>query len=103
MAWETRRGQRYFYEMRRVAGKVVKTYFGNGSEALEAERKVLDRKTCRTEGKAAIRDLGQALEPVDDTLTELDAAVTLLIQGSLLAAGYHQHSGTWRARRARKD
>jgi len=102
MAWETRKGQLYFYEARRVGGRVEKTYFGKGSEALEAERKALERAACRAKGKAAIRGLEQALEPLDDTFAELDAAVSLLMQGSLLAAGYHQHSGTWRARRERK-
>lgn len=103
MGWETRRGKRYFYGAHRLAGKVKKTYVGEGTEALKAERKALDRAACRAKGKAAIEGLRRALEPLDNTFAELDAAVTLLLRGSLLAAGYHQHTGTWRLKRDSKN
>jgi len=103
MTWEQRSGKRYFYEARRIGKKVIKTYIGSGPAAHQAEREAQDRIARRRQDAAVVHALKEALAPIDQLLAELDESTKLLMHGSLLAAGLHQHSGTWRKRRERQE
>ena len=102
MAWELRRGQRYYYAARRVGRRVVRTYHGTGEAARDAEHRHLDQIARKNQGKAAIAGLCESLAPIEQLLSDLNAAVSLLTHGTLLAEGYYQHDRTWR-RHARQQ
>ena len=102
MAWEQRGGRLYYYQSRRVNGRVVKEYVGAGPGAeLQANVKEADRRSerARREAEKAERE---RLEEFD---AEVDAAcevIGLIARAALMAAGYHQHKrGEWRLRRGR--
>lgn len=82
MAWETRRGRRYFYTSTRVGRKVKKTYFGSGAEAELAALALETRQEQRRQLAAMLRrseerclQVGNALEQLGEALDELVAAL----------------------------
>ena len=103
MAWETRGRQRVYYRARRVGGKVRKQYFGSGiaAQVAASEDKVLREQRGRE--RATIRAIKATVAPLGDLMRELDDGVRVMYQASLLAAGYHDHRGTWRKRRDRQN
>ncbi len=99
MAWEERRGGRYYYRKRRVNGRVVSQYMGTGevtsilSGLDDAER--IEREARREEE----RDRQAELRREDDELDELVELTEAFTAAALLAAGCHTHKGIWRRRR----
>lgn len=104
MGWEERRGRRYYYRKRRVAGRVVSQYVGTGpaAEALAAvdtarrARDVADRMLAREQEQRAQEALRQAAAEE----ATLDRIIADLTRATLLVAGWHTHKGLWRRRRA---
>ena len=102
MAWETRRGRRYYYRSVRRGGRVVKEYFGTGRVAelcAQLDALTLERRAIERQDRAAERDRCDALEARTLELIELTDA---LVAATLTVAGYHRHDrGAWRRRRDR--
>ncbi len=100
MAWETRRGNLYYYRSRRSAdGRVRKEYCGTGPEAIaEAKADEVARDAARQARDELLR-IAEEAKTVNCMMNDLDDAVRMLTAGTLLAAGYHQHRGHWRKRR----
>jgi hypothetical protein len=100
MAWERRGSNLYYYQSKRVDGRVRKKYVGTGEvaqavayadEAIRRSR-VVQSERARVELEEA-RTLASAGE-------ELWEAAEILAVAQLVAAGYHRHKGEWRMRRA---
>lgn len=98
MAWEHRSGSgRYYTRSRRVSGRIVREYVGQGPIAESAHQMdVEDRLKCEAERKAfeAVQLHDVEFDRKLDSFVELSKAVT---SGLLILAGYHQHKrGNWR-------
>lgn len=100
MAWETRSGSgRYYTRSKRVAGRIVREYVGQGPIAELANQMDVDERLERD----AIREAFEAVQRRDSELDQnLDSFVNLsnaIASGLLILAGYHQHKrGNWRKR-----
>lgn len=99
MAWETRRKQRYYYQKRRLNGRVVSKYIGAGAEALTREEMAAQRKLA-TESELQDRLAFRALE---GELADFTQQVQALAAAALLTAGYHRHKREWRLQREAAD
>ncbi len=99
MAWESRDGRLYYYDKRRVDGRVVSRYVGRGLEAQLAENMNelarLEREELREEKKRRHK----IDREVDAHVRRTVCAVRLLTDAAMLATGYHKHKGQWRRRR----
>ncbi len=99
MAWEERRSRRYYYRKRRVAGRVVSVYLGQGevvsmlADLDDADR--MERQEVRQEERAR----RAALRREDEHLAELAGLTEAFAAAALLLAGCHTHKGTWRRKR----
>lgn len=103
MGWETRNGRgRYYTRSRKVNGRVVREYVGNGVSAeLYARLDALDRERRAEETEARRLDWERSRER-ESQLDALCILTDLLVARSLQAAGYHKHKrGEWRRRRER--
>jgi hypothetical protein len=100
VSWERDGGERYYYSAQKVGGRVVKTYFGRdepGTMAAQLDEKIRAEKTAARAEQEAIRGVYERAEALALTL---DHACQLLLEGSLLAAGYHcPGHRAWRRRR----
>ena len=99
MAWEQRRGGKYFYRSFRSGGKVQKTYFGRGSQATAAEQEMAEARARRESDRQAVRQLQAALMPLDVAADEIDAGADILLGALLHGCGFHEHRGAWRRKR----
>ncbi len=100
MAWETRRGNRYYYRSRRLMdGRVRKEYVGTGLVAMAAAKADEDARETKQQECDMIRQIDAEVRPLQDLMNSLDEGVRLLMAGTLLAAGHHNHRGHWRKRR----
>ncbi len=101
MSWERRVHGRYYYGARKIRGRVVKTYFGRaalGTMAAETDQTIRAEKAAARAEHAARRAVYERAEALALTL---DRACQLLLEGYLLAAGYHCPRGrAWGRRRA---
>lgn len=104
MAWETRRGGRYYYRSRRMGGRVAKEYLGRGPLAeLAAAWAEGDRADREAQLEADRRRRGE-LDDVAQQVGEVCQAVDDVAAAWLTLAGYHRHDrGEWRKRRAPKE
>jgi hypothetical protein len=91
---------RYYHRCRRVSGRVVSEYVGSGEAAAAAARADAEDRARRREAAAALQEERDWLESLDADLTALCAWADLVARAALVAAGYHQHKGQWRKRRA---
>lgn len=98
MSWESRPGSKskYYFWAERHAGKLVKTYFGSGARAkFAAETDSAARKAREADAMAA-RALVAELEPLEAQTLAMMVSVEEITKAALLAAGCHQHHGSWR-------
>lgn len=106
MAWREnhRTGQRYYYRNRRNEnGRVVTQYLGRGEEAQAAAQAVKARLANRRAHQLALDDLQAALRQADTAMARLCSAVTVIMEATLLALGYHRTNyGPWRRKRNEK-
>ena len=98
MAWETRSGlELYYTRSRRVSGRIVREYIGQGPIAELAHQTDIEKRLEReAERKVfeAVQRRDAELDRTLDSFVELSNAVTI---GLLILAGYHQHKrGNWR-------
>ena len=101
MGWETRRGGRYYYQSRRVNGRVVKQYVGGGrlgEIAAYFDERAREDRDWQAHQQRAARAEDEALAGLVD---EFDALVGTLTAAALLTAGYHRpdRKRRWRKRR----
>jgi hypothetical protein len=95
MAWEARKEGRYYYQKRRVSGRVVSFYVGaglSGQIAAEADQ-------ARRQREQAARDDLRESDALDSILDDLIEATDILTDATLIAAGFHRHKREWRRRR----
>jgi hypothetical protein len=97
MGWEYRaRGGPYYIRYAISNGRTIREYLGRGPIAEQAAREDAEVRAIRDQERAA----WQHLETLDAQVTTLDRMVTVLLESTLLTAGYHQHHrGEWRKRR----
>jgi hypothetical protein len=96
VAWETRRGRKYYYVSVRRGSCVRKLYLGNGDSAQEAAKTIEAARAGRAE---AAQRRAQECEPIDEMTSELDELgklLDVLTSGRLLRCGWHKHHGQWR-------
>ncbi len=97
MAWERRAGNEYFYRSRRTPdGRVVKDYYGNGAAAEIEARRMQDRADQRRRGERATMEFCQQVNPPDQSLELLNQFSRLMLEATLVAAGYHKRRSEWR-------
>jgi hypothetical protein len=99
--WEKReRGGLYYTRSRKEGGRVIREYIGGGPLGeLAAKTDALNRLRREEEAKAW-RAERESLEALDHPVEELYEAADVLVQATLLAAGYHQHNRSeWRKKR----
>jgi hypothetical protein len=102
VSWECRgaRNARYYYRACRVSGKVVKRYLGRGVHARHAAQEDERRRTERESEQRAILAEMARTQPIGSLMAELDVQSKLLLEGMMLAAGYHRTNyGPWRRQR----
>ncbi|QDV37428.1 hypothetical protein [Tautonia plasticadhaerens] len=100
MGWEFRGGSGpYYYRARKIGGKVVRQYIGRGLAGVLAERFDRQERDRRAAESGALRAEQARLESPERAMRALDD-VTLLLEATLLAAGYYRHDrGRWRRRK----
>jgi hypothetical protein len=102
MGWHTVDGRGYYYRNRWKDGRSIREYIGTGligeaAAAADARRRLEQEAQARAWREEQAR-WDAALGP----LLELIRVSDLLLEGVLLASGYHRHDRTWRKRRVRK-
>jgi hypothetical protein len=99
VAWEKRKGHRYYYQGERVRGRVRKVYLGTDeiAQALaHADATIRRTKELKRERERAERE---RLEALTSPIEELCEVADVLVRAHLLAAGFARHKGEWRRRR----
>lgn len=100
MAWERRKHRWYYYEKQRIGGSVVSTYYGTGLLAEYTAVLSEIERTKHADERAAAARARQEQQRREREADTLAAHCHDLAHLALLAAGFHQHKGTWRKRRA---
>jgi hypothetical protein len=99
MAWEDRNGNRYYYRKRRVNGRVVSEYVGNGY-AGELAAIFDNQERQQAEGKRReLRKQRQEAAKMDTQAGDVEKMTRAITNACLLLAGYHTHKGQWRKAR----
>jgi hypothetical protein len=100
MAWE--RG--YYYRVRKVNGRVVREYCGNGRLAQLAAAQDERERSQRESRRVAERQDREEMEALDAKVNAVHEIADLFAQAALIVAGYRQHQrGQWRRRRGISD
>lgn len=101
MGWETRRnGRTYYYNKKRIEGKVVSRYVGTGPIAdlidKTTELTRLRFEADRQKRQAFRAELEEEAQPVEAFFQQVET----LLRQTLEAAGYHRpQRGAWRKKR----
>lgn len=99
MAWESRKGNTYYYRKERWGPRVHSVYVGNGPDAhLHAEADA-DERHKREKAWAAELELRRTERRLTRLVDGLAGDVGNLLAAHLLLAGYHTHRRQWRAPR----
>ena len=100
MSWENRRYGRYYTRTRRVAGRVIREYCGCGEAAELAAAMDAEKRRERETGAAEYREQGKHLEGIDMEVAVVVRLADLAAKACMLSAGFKNHKGQWRKRRA---
>lgn len=99
MGWDK---GRYYTRSKRVNGKVVREYIGNGPRGEAAAREDAAKREQRRAQREALFRARAEVASFDAVVHELNALTDQLVQETLTAAGYRQHKrGEWRKQRER--
>ena len=99
MSWESRGGTaRYFTRTIRVNGGFVREYHGRGQIAEFVANEFARKRDQRGRGERW-RDFRKNLRQADKLVISFCDQTDVLLRATLLAAGFHRHSGEWRRRR----
>ena len=99
-------GRRYYYQRKRVNGRIEYTYYGSGpATPLMAELDQLDRERRQQERWEAqmARNEFTEVAATPEALTLLLEQAHSAVAAALVDAGYHQHKRQWRKKREHKD
>jgi hypothetical protein len=102
VGWEQRgkSGNRYYYRSVRREGRPVKLYVGAGIAAKLAEDIDAGRRRQREAEECALLEEIQRTSEPRSLMIRLEEITRLLMEGTLLAAGFHRPNfGPWRRRR----
>jgi hypothetical protein len=103
MAWEERNGNRYYYQTERDEdGTVRKRYIGAGEIAELIAHSAETRRRARKKRREREQAELERLQTADAAVEEFCKAVDTITRAALVAAGYRNHRGEWRLRRAAK-
>jgi hypothetical protein len=103
MGLEKRGNNLYYYRKRRIGSRVVSEYMGGGEWAhLVAHLDALEREKQDEDRYSLQRRRAEIMEG-DKALAELERLIRTLVQGIMLAEGYHTHKGQWRRRRGSRQ
>jgi hypothetical protein len=100
MAWERRGSNLYYYQSKRVDGRVRKKYVGAGELAqtiAHADETIRQSRAAQSERARVELEEARTIASAGEELCE---AADILAVAQLVAAGYHRHKGQWRRRRA---
>jgi hypothetical protein len=99
MAWERRDSNLYYYQSKRVDGRVRKKYVGAGEVAQAIARSDETIRRSRVVQSERARGELEEARTLVSAGEELCEAADILAVAQLVAAGYHRHKGQWRMRR----
>lgn len=100
MAWERRNRRSYYYESRRVGGRVEKIYLGSGPVAAAAARGLQARRAELREGRRAEREFRDQISAAQALFEQFDRLASALAAAGMLIDGFRQHKrGEWRRSR----
>jgi hypothetical protein len=102
MPWESRnRRGRYYHRKYRRNGKTFKEYFGTGPLAEQAAAEDVQRIANNRAQRKARKVDEESWQEAQDPLDQLSQLTSILLQGTLIAAGYYQHDrGEWRRKKS---
>ena len=103
MAWEERGNGSYYYRKRRIGGRVVSEYVGQGEVAsLVAQLDAIER-TQQQAHRASAAAEGAQQDADDQQAAAVATVIATLTRGVLVANGFYQHKRQWRRRREHID
>jgi len=99
MAMEQRGSRFYFYEKRRVGGRVISRYIGRGMAALQAAEISAAARQERDQRRREQKKLRYEEKQISRQI-DAQARILATFTGQCLRlAGFHQHKGQWRKKR----
>lgn len=99
MGIENRNGKLYYYEKRRVGGRVVSEYRGKGMIALLSQRYAQEEAEKKAAERERMKRKKEEFAALDAELDCIFEWVNILTNSELLISGFHHHKGQWRKRR----
>ena len=102
MGWERRGQRRYYYRARRDGDRVIKEYVGpeDSLKAKNAAKEDTETRATKATIRSVEQERRQVFEATQAQVAALGQMAGDIINGALLAAGFHQHCrGTWRRKR----
>jgi hypothetical protein len=102
MGWKRIGNHRYFYALRRKAGRVVSEYFGRGESAGRMAQLNRDAQEGRDDRRALEQAERKTAEREEKKLAAWFDGIEVITNGAMLAAGFYKHHGQWRRRRMAK-
>lgn len=103
MAWETRGNNSYYYRKKRVGGKVVSEYVGKGLLAQEIASMDLAERHERNKEVEVIKKESTELKLLAHQAAQVTSFIKQILEGVLIATGFHKHKGQWRKVRNGKN
>lgn len=102
MAWEERKGRRYYYRKVRKGGRVFSVYEGGGIGGTLAEQGDAQAKQTRKRETRTLRAELARQDAIDAKIDEAWRDAEQVAREALEAAGYHRHKRQWRLKRDAK-
>lgn len=104
MAWERRRGGRYYYTKRREGRRVVSEYVRNGYGTADCIAELTELRKQEREGEARLRRMERRKDrDIDHELDEIVRQAQETAAEYLRSLGYHQHKRQWRLQRGQAN
>lgn len=104
MGWERKRNDRqYYYRTRRMGRHTFKEYVGSGPVALLAAQLDAEERRQRQAEREAWQTEQVQLAAAERALRDFQAQADLVVEATLILAGFYLHHGEWRRRRARTN
>ena len=99
MAWEMRKGRKYYYRSVWRDGEVVKVYLGRGAEASRAAAEVIQRANNRKLEAAAFEQWSRKMDAIDGPLKTMRALANEIMELDLINDNFYQAGRVWRQRK----
>lgn len=101
MSYELRGAKRYYYSARRINGRVVKTYLGDGRCAQQAAAIVAERQRERMAQRRRDAEFQQRLVSLQGAFDQFWEPSERILHLVFMASNYHRRRGEWRRLRER--